>query len=124
MAAFNIKGHTLHSLLSLPVKAEFKDLQGEGVHEMQQSLADVEYLIIDEMSMVGRKLLGQVNKRLHQVYPHRADKLFRGCFCLLFGDFGQLPPVMDLPLYTTMPRFPLSKMQAVLPTNSLIVPLS
>ena len=31
-----------------------------------------------------------------------------GCSCLLFGDFGQLPPVMDLPLYTTDSRNELS----------------
>lgn len=24
-----------------------------------------------------------------------------GCSCLLFRDFGQLSPVMDLPLYST-----------------------
>ena len=75
---------------------------------MQQSLADMEYLIIDEMSMVGRKFLCQVDRRLRHVFPHRADTLFGGCSCLLFGDFGQLPPVMDLPLYTTMSRSPLS----------------
>ena len=108
VAAFNIEGHTLHSLLSLPVKGDFKDLQGERLHEMQQSLADMEYLIIDEMSMVGRKFLGQVDQRLRQVFPHRADTVFGGCSCLLFGDFGQLPPVMDLPLYTTVSRSPLS----------------
>ena len=55
VAAFNIKGHTLHSLLGLSVKSDYKDLEGERLHEMQQSLANTEYLIIDEMSMVGRK---------------------------------------------------------------------
>ena len=108
VAAFNIEGHTLHCLLSLPVKGDFKDLEGERLHQMQQSLANMEYLIIDEMSMVGRKILGQVDKRLRQVFPHHADTLFGGCSCLLFGDFGQLPPVMDLPLYTTAARSDLS----------------
>ena len=108
VAAFNIEGHTLHSLLSLPVKGDFKELQGERLHEMQQTLADMDYLIIDEMSMVGRKFFGEVDQRLRQVFPHRADTVFGGCSCLLFGDFGQLPPVMDLPLYTTISRSPLS----------------
>ena len=31
-----------------------------------------------------------------------------GCSVLLFGDFGPLPPVMDLPLYTTKSRSDLS----------------
>ena len=101
VAAFNVDGHTLHSLLSLPTKGEFKDLQGEHLNKIQQALADVEYLIIDEMSMVGRKIFGQVDMRLRQVFPHRSDQVLGGCSCLLFGDFGQLPPVMDLPLYTT-----------------------
>ena len=108
VAAFNIEGHTLHSLLSLPVKGDFKELQGERLHKMQQTLADMDYLIIDEMSMVGRKFLSQVDQRLRQVFPHRADTVFGGCSCFIFGDFGQLPPVMDLPLYTTVSRSPLS----------------
>lgn len=56
VAAFNIDGHTLHSLLSLPTKGEYKDLTGERLQQLQHSLADMKYLIIDEMSMVGRKM--------------------------------------------------------------------
>ena len=78
VATCNIEGYTLHSLLSLPTKGEYKDLEGEHLHHMQQSLAGMEYLIIDEMSMVGRKMLGQVDKRLRQVFPHHADQLFGG----------------------------------------------
>ena len=51
--------------------------------------------------MVGRKTFGQVDRHLHQAFPHHSQEVFGGCSCLLFGDFGQLPPVMDLPLYTT-----------------------
>ena len=53
VVAFNIDGHTLHSLLYLPMKGEFKDFKGEQLNRIQQSLADMEYLVIDEMSMVG-----------------------------------------------------------------------
>ena len=67
----------------------------------------MQYLIIDEMSMVG-KMFGQVDRRLHQVFPHCSDEPLGGCSCLLFGDFGQLPPVMDLSLCTTGPRSALS----------------
>ena len=95
VAAFNIDGHTIHSLLRLPTKGEFKDLQGEQLQRLQQSFTHIKYLIIDEMSMVGRTTFGQVDKRLCQAYPHSSDQPLGGCSCLLFGDFGQLPPVMD-----------------------------
>ena len=58
--------------------------------------------------MVGRKILGQVDRRLRQAFPNRAQELFGGCSCLLLGDFGQLPPVIDLPLYTIDSRAELS----------------
>ena len=108
VAAFNVDGCTLHSLLSLPTKGDFKDLEGERLNKLQQSFTDIKYIIIDEMSMVGRKSLGQVDRRLRQAFPHRGQEVFGGCSCLLFGDFGQLPPVMDLPLYTTDSRSDLS----------------
>ena len=57
VAAFNIDGHTLHSLLSLPTKGEYKDLERERLHHMQQTLAEMCYLIINEMSTVGRSLV-------------------------------------------------------------------
>ena len=78
VAAFNINGHTLHSLLRMPTKGEFEYLQGEQLHHMQQSLANMEYLIIDEMSMVGRKIFGQVDKRLRQAFPQRSDQQLGG----------------------------------------------
>ena len=101
VAAFNVQGCTLHSLLQLPTKGDFKDLQGESLNKLQQSLNGVTYFIIDEMSMVGRKLMGQVDSRLRQAFPSCANQVLGGRSCILFGDFGQLPPVFDLPLFTT-----------------------
>ena len=60
------------------------------------------------MSLVERKTFGQVDRRLRQAFPHHFQEVFGGCSCLLFGDFGQLSPVMDLPLYTTDSRTELS----------------
>ena len=51
--AFNVDGNNLHSLLCLPTKGDFKDLE-ERLNRLQQSLAGVHYIIIDEMSMVRR----------------------------------------------------------------------
>uniref|UniRef100_A0A1X7VSS2 ATP-dependent DNA helicase n=1 Tax=Amphimedon queenslandica TaxID=400682 RepID=A0A1X7VSS2_AMPQE len=66
------------------------------------------YLIIDEMSMVGRKTFGMIDCRLRQAFYGKSQIVFGGCSILLFGDFGQLPPVMDLPIYTTVTQSDLS----------------
>ena len=113
VAAFNVDEYTLHSLLSLPVKGDFKPLEGKRLQTIQQMLAAVDYIIIDEMSMVGRKMFGQVDRRLRQVFPERSEELFGGRSCLLTGDWGQLPPVMDLPLYTTVSRTELSDLGSI-----------
>ena len=105
VASFIIEGTTLHSLLHLPTRGEFKQLEGNRLQQLQQAMSSIRYIIIDEMSMVGR---GQIDNRLRQTFPHHAQEVFGGCSLLLFGDFGQLPPVMDLPLYTTDSRSDLS----------------
>ena len=108
VASFIIEGTTLHSLLHLPTRGEFKQLEGNRLQQLQQAMSSIRYIIIDEMSMVGRKVFGQIDNRLRQTFPHHAQEVFGGCSLLLFGDFGQLPPVMDLPLYTTDSRSDLS----------------
>ena len=108
VAAFNVHGYTLHSLLHLPTRGEFKDLQGESLNDLQKSMNGVKYIIIDEISMVGRKMFGQIDKRLRQAFPQNANYVFGGCSCILFGDFGQLPPVMDHPLFLSGTKTALS----------------
>ena len=54
VAAFNVGGF-LHILSYICQDlGEFKALQGEQLQQLQQSFSGVDYLIIDEMSMLGR----------------------------------------------------------------------
>ncbi|XP_043195388.1 ATP-dependent DNA helicase PIF1-like [Amphibalanus amphitrite] len=100
-AAFNIMGETLHRCLSLPVPLtnDLPELTGEQLQSLQTRLEGLRLLIIDEMSMVGRKLLRAVDLRLRQAFPRHSAKPFGAVSVCLMGDFGQLPPVMDRPMY-------------------------
>ena len=65
-------------------------------------------LVIDEMSMLGRRCLGAIDARLRQLFPERKQEWFGGVSVVLMGDFGQLPPVLDLPMYAKAARQGLS----------------
>ena len=97
VAAFNVQGYTLHSLLCLPTKGVL--IQRARRKSFAWITAVIRYLIIDEISMVGKKVFGQVDRCLRQTFPHNSHEVLGSCSCLLF-DFGQLPPVMDLLIYT------------------------
>ena len=102
-AAFNIMGETLHRTLSLPVPltSDLPELAGEQLQALQQRLEGLRLLVVDEMSMVGRKLLRAIDLRLRQAFPHNGTEPFGGVSIALLGDFGQLPPVMDRPMFDT-----------------------
>ena len=103
-AAFLIKGSTLHSCFKLPVNVRYSDdlppLQGSILHQLQELFKNTEILLIDEMSMVGKYMLYQLSKRLQEIKPQNSTKEFGGLSVVLMGDFAQLPPVADLPLFT------------------------
>ncbi|XP_051816503.1 uncharacterized protein LOC127537664 [Acanthochromis polyacanthus] len=91
-AAFNIAGKTLHSVLKLPRSLEppYQGL-GNALDELRASLSSVEILIIDEISMVSKKLFAYVNWRFQQLKGNRRP--FGGVSILAVGDFYQLPPL-------------------------------
>ena len=64
----------------------------------------IKYIILDEKSMIGSKLFSKADSRLQEGFPVGQDESFRGCSILLFGDFGQLPPVGDIPLFDLQMR--------------------
>ena len=102
-AAFNIKGVTIHSLLKLPIGSRGKKyLTGQSLCRLQENINGVEYIIIDEYSMLGQVTFGWVDKRCKQA-TGCYNKVLGGKSLILFGDPGQLPPVADKPLYHAKP---------------------
>ncbi|KAF5336454.1 hypothetical protein D9611_006665 [Ephemerocybe angulata] len=99
VAALNISGSTLHSGLFIPTGNTFEKLKGTRLAALQLAWNGVYFIIIDEKSMVGLKLLAKVDSRCRQIRPHEADIPFGGFHMALIGDFAQLPPVGDTPLY-------------------------
>ena len=67
LAGYNIEGCTLHSALQLPVRNHNNnDLQGTAWQRLQLRFSGKQYLITDEMSMLGQRTPAWVDKRLRQ----------------------------------------------------------
>jgi hypothetical protein len=103
ISAFGIRGWTINFGLAIPVKEgkEFNQLGQNALKRHQTRWKDVKLLILDEKSMVGRAQMGRCDRRLRQAYPENAEEILGGLPALFFGDFAQLPPIGDTPLYST-----------------------
>ena len=106
-AAFLIKGETLHSLLMLPVDYNsYKSLSSDRLYDLQQKFRNIGVLILDEKSMIGQRLFHMVDMRLREIFPSKNDIFFGGLSIILIGDWKQLPPVGDSPLFDSKSKCP------------------
>lgn len=101
VAAFNIQGRTLHSLLRLPVRGYFNLLEAmpNVLARLQEDWNDCKFLIIDEKSMIGLTVFRQIDSRLREIFPAARDLPFGGLHVILIGDFRQLTPVGEYSLF-------------------------
>jgi hypothetical protein len=105
ISAFGIQVWTMNFGWAIPVK-EGKDFNEHGqnrLHRHQTCWKDAKFLILDEKSMVGRVQMGCSDCHLCQAFPENSDETLGGLPALFFGDFAQLPPIGDTPLYSTKP---------------------
>ncbi|EFZ03292.1 DNA helicase PIF1, ATP-dependent [Metarhizium robertsii ARSEF 23] len=77
----------------------FKPLSAVNKAQFQKKLRDIKYLIIDAKSMLGLRQLSWIDDRLREAFPHRNEEFFGGLNILFVGDFLQLFPVLQKPLY-------------------------
>ena len=97
IAAFSINSQTLHYAAQLPIH-EYRELQCDSLQRLQLRLEGKRILIVDEMSMIGHRMLSWLDNRLRA--GTGKDVPFGGMSIILMGDFRQLPPVGDRPMYS------------------------
>ena len=100
LAASLTGGETLHSLLSLPIGSTRMEPLGEAkLANLRQKFKDVGILVIDEKSTLGQHMFALVNTRLKEIQPAMKNQPFAGFSVILVGDWRQLAPIGDRPLY-------------------------
>ncbi|XP_067138715.1 uncharacterized protein [Centruroides vittatus] len=76
------------------------DFNGEAAQRFRIETKSLKFVVIDEMSMIGARTLYVIERRSREINPEK-DEPFGGFFTYLFGNFRQLPPVKDTPLYSS-----------------------
>lgn len=91
VAALNVGGQTIHSLLRLPIGV-IADHELDQPREVVKLLNTIDTLVIDEVSMVNADLMDAIDRALRQARQRRLEP-FGGVQIVLFGDPYQLAPV-------------------------------
>ena len=99
MAARNISGMTIHGAvgLGMPGKRRSKSKTLAAHRELIAMWDGVDYLFIDEISMVSCELLLTISTQLQ--IAKSSEDAFGGVNLIFAGDFAQLPPVGGTRLY-------------------------
>jgi hypothetical protein len=82
-------------------------LSGLRLAEIQRRFEKAGVIIIDEKSMIGQEVFWMISERLKEARPEHHNEPFGALSVVLLGDWRQLPPVCDSPLFssaTTNPR--------------------
>ena len=97
IAAWNVNGRTIHSVLSLTKN----NISTETLTSLQDALCTIEYIIVDECSMMGQRLLFTFDQRLREICANNLP--FGGKNIIFVGHFAQLPPVLDTHMWMIPP---------------------
>ena len=70
------------------------------ISTLENRFANVDTIIIDEVSMIGCRQLNKISKCLTKAKHANPDLPFGGVDIIFFGDFIQFPPIGDFSLYS------------------------
>ena len=92
IAALNIKGQTIHSFFKFPPRM----IEASSIRRLSNDrlYADIDCLVIDEISMVRADILDGIDRFL-RLHGKDRNMPFGGVQIILVGDMYQLPPVVS-----------------------------
>ena len=93
VAAANIDDTTLCSRLGIYWKSQIYPLNDKQKDYLRNKLSEVKLIVIEKITMVSRKLFGQLKQRLIDIYSCSETIPFAGVSVLVCGDLHQLPSV-------------------------------
>ncbi|PSS08934.1 hypothetical protein PHLCEN_2v3424, partial [Hermanssonia centrifuga] len=97
VAASIIDGKTTHTIAGLSVRQRGDTLSDVSKSKLQQFWKDKRYLIIDEVSMIGKSFLVDIERNvsigMQGGEGFLAGQSFGGLNVILCGDYHQFPPV-------------------------------
>lgn len=97
VAARNISGMTLHAALNIGANARGAG-RGRSHRDLVTMWDGVDYLFVDEVSMIGCNFLTTISESLCEAKG--STSAFGGVNIIFAGDFAQLPPVNESRLYS------------------------
>lgn len=109
IAAININGITLHSALNLNICSNKKRPSSKTLQELRALWTGVDYLFIDEISMISCEFLLRISDALIQATG--IPEPFGGINIIFAGDLCQLPPINETRLSCEIKQYnnPLSE---------------
>jgi hypothetical protein len=122
-AAALLNGATYHSFLGINTRGKDEDgairtSEAASINDTRERLKGVEYIFIDEVSMIACNELYAISSKLSSV-TQAHDLPFGGMNMILAGDFAQLPPTGGNALYVHMnhdngpPSTPFAQQKAI-----------
>ena len=100
-AANLIGGTTIHSAFGFKIGIGLNPLSDKKRAEMRENLANVELIIIDEVSLCSAELLYKIHMRLTEVFNTDVSIPFANINIVLVGDLMQLAPVQGSYIFKT-----------------------
>ena len=100
VASVNVNGTTVYSTFGLPHRGKLFPLDRNTLAALRNKYTEVELIILDEISMVSKKVFYQIHRRIIEIF-NLTNLPFAGRSILVVGDFHQLPPVCAMPVYAS-----------------------